>query len=265
MTTTRARDGTGIAYRVDGTGPVTLVLVHGWAGSSSYFDSTLSRLDLALTRVVRVEMRGHGGAEVGPSNEFTLDQAAEDVLTVADALGTTQFVLLGFSLGAKTAQYVAVRAPQRLAGLIVVAGCPVTEIPLPRELLADWYGRVGNGRALAAVTEQFASRPIPAEVVASIARDAEGIPAAALSGLMEECLRVDFSDQMKAAQMPSLVVGGSDDQIFGPEVLRTQVVARLPHARLAVLDCGHEVPVELPAELAAVIEAFLAGAQPVAA
>jgi pimeloyl-ACP methyl ester carboxylesterase len=59
--------------------------------------------------------------------------------------------------------------------------------------------------------------------------------------------------------MPSLVVGGVQDQIFGPDMLRLTVVDGLPHARLALLDCGHEIPVELPRELAAIIEAFLAG------
>jgi pimeloyl-ACP methyl ester carboxylesterase len=259
MTTTRARDGTNISYRVEGTGPLTLVFVHGWAGSSGYFGPTLRFLDLARTRVVRVEMRGHGGSEPGRAEGLGLEQAAEDILQVAHAVGARQFVLLGFSLGAKVAQYVAVRAPQRVAGLVLVAGCPVTEIPLPREMLDDWYARVGNGPALAAITERYASRPISSEILESIARDAEGIPAPALSGLLEECLRVSFAESMHAAQMPSLVVGGVQDQIFGPDMLRLTVVDGLPHARLALLDCGHEIPVELPRELAAIIEAFLAG------
>ena len=47
--------------------------------------------------------------------------------------------------------------------------------------------------------------------------------------------------------------------MFAPELLRAAVVAPLPGARLALVDAGHEIPIELPRELAALIEAFLAG------
>jgi hypothetical protein len=33
----------------------------------------------------------------------------------------------------------------------------------------------------------------------------------------------------------------------------------LPHARRAFVDCSHDIPIERPHELAALIEAFLAG------
>jgi pimeloyl-ACP methyl ester carboxylesterase len=49
------------------------------------------------------------------------------------------------------------------------------------------------------------------------------------------------------------------DPMFGPELLRDHVVASLPNARLSLVDAGHEVPLEAPAELAGLIEAFLAG------
>ena len=37
------------------------------------------------------------------------------------------------------------------------------------------------------------------------------------------------------------------------------VIAPLPHARLALLDCNHEIPIEQPRELAALLQAFVAG------
>jgi pimeloyl-ACP methyl ester carboxylesterase len=37
------------------------------------------------------------------------------------------------------------------------------------------------------------------------------------------------------------------------------MVDQIPGARLAFLDCGHEIPLEKPLEFAAVIEAFIAG------
>ena len=48
------------------------------------------------------------------------------------------------------------------------------------------------------------------------------------------------------------------DPLF-PDMLRADVVAPLAGARFALVDAGHEIPVEAPVELAALIEAFLAG------
>ena len=66
-------------------------------------------------------------------------------------------------------------------------------------------------------------------------------------------------DRLGAIAAPTLVVGGSHDAMFTPELLREAVVAPLPGARLALLDAGHEIAIELPRQLAALIEAFLGG------
>ena len=47
--------------------------------------------------------------------------------------------------------------------------------------------------------------------------------------------------------------------MFTPDLLREAVAAPLPGARLVLLDAGHEIAIELPGQLAALIEAFLAG------
>jgi pimeloyl-ACP methyl ester carboxylesterase len=62
-----------------------------------------------------------------------------------------------------------------------------------------------------------------------------------------------------ASMIRGLVVGGSGDSMFPPGALRAAVVPPLAGARLALVDCGHEVPIEAPHELAAIIEACLAG------
>jgi pimeloyl-ACP methyl ester carboxylesterase len=49
--------------------------------------------------------------------------------------------------------------------------------------------------------------------------------------------------------------------MFTPELLREAVAAPLHGARLTLLDAGHEIAIEVPDQLAALIEAFLAGLQ----
>jgi non-heme chloroperoxidase len=257
MTLAYGSDGVGISYQVRGRGPLTLLFVHGWAGSGDYFHQTIDCLDTSRLRTVAVDLRGHGQSD--RADGYSLDDSAADVLKVADAVEAEKFILLGFSMSAKLAQYVAVQAPTRVDGLVLIAGCPATVIPFPPDILADWYSRVGNAAALSAVTAQYASLPILTQVLERIGEAAARVPLAALSGTLNTCLTTTFADALHAIHIPAVVVGGIRDSIFTPEVLRDGVLAPLPHARLALLDCGHEIPVEMPAELAAITEGFLAG------
>ena len=143
MPTTRSTDGVEIAYQVVGEGPVDVLFMHGWAGSGRYFDQAMECLDPARMRVITFDFRGHGESGRAESG-YTLDQLADDVLAVADAAGSQRFVVVGFSMSGKFAQYVTVEHPGRVLGQVLVGGCPAFALPLPPELLADWYAREGD-------------------------------------------------------------------------------------------------------------------------
>jgi pimeloyl-ACP methyl ester carboxylesterase len=66
-------------------------------------------------------------------------------------------------------------------------------------------------------------------------------------------------DRLQSIKAPTLVVAGEHDRILSPAILRETVVTPILSARLVVLDCGHEIPVEQPETLAALLEAFVAG------
>ena len=251
-------DGISISYESAGEGPPNLLCVHGWAGSGRYFDTTIGRLDLARVRAVTFDLRGHGRSD--PAEEgHTLDRIAADALAVADAAGLDEFVVLGYSMGAKFGQYLSLLAPERVRGLILVAGCPAGEIPLPAELTEDWLGREGDAVRMAEIAETYASNAIEPAILARFGQDAASVRRAALEGTLHAATATSFADRLGAIAAPALVVGGVHDPMFTPELLRDAVVAPLSGARLALVDAGHEIAIELPGQLASLIEAFLAG------
>ena len=81
----------------------------------------------------------------------------------------------------------------------------------------------------------------------------------ALDETLNMVAQVSLADKLVAPHVPTLVVGGLHDQIFSPDALRDGVVSHYPGARLVMLGCNHEIPIEKPEELAAVVESFLAG------
>jgi pimeloyl-ACP methyl ester carboxylesterase len=257
MPTATATDGVELAYRVVGRGATDVLFLHGWAGSGRYFDGVVECLDTTRLRAITFDLRGHGDSGRTDAG-YTLDQVAADAISVADAARSERFVLVGFSMSGKFAQYVACEYPERVAGQVLVAGCPTSAFPLPPELLADWFGREGDAARMAEIPSMYASRPVPAEVLDRCGVDAARVPLAALRGTIELVTGSPFTDRLTRVTTPTLVVGGRDDAIFSPEGLAKSVVAPVRGARLELLDCGHEIPIEQPRALAALIDVFAA-------
>ncbi|HMI43609.1 MAG TPA: alpha/beta hydrolase, partial [Gemmatimonadaceae bacterium] len=179
-------------------------------------------------------------------------------IAVADAAKGDKIVVVGFSMSGRFAQYLAVVAPERIRGQVLVAGAPASPIPLPEETRRDWVSRAGDAERLKAVTAMFLTKSVEPAVL-----DRYGVDAAkAVPVALDETLRIlmydSFADKLGATRVPTLVVGGIHDPIFPADALRGWV-GSMPCARLALLDSNHEIPIEQPRELAAVLESFIAG------
>ena len=106
---------------------------------------------------------------------------------------------------------------------------------------------------------QFIKEPVQPEVMDRFLDGAIKVPLGALEGTLNTCINASFAEKLAQVRTRTLVIGGAHDPILSPEVLRQGVVAPLSGARLALVDSCHEIPIEKPQELAALVEAFLAG------
>ena len=252
-----ADDGVTLSYQVHGRGPATLVYMHGWAGSGAQFEEVIADLDLNALRVVTLDLRGHGDSEKAV-NPYGLDRIADDVWAVADAVGATHVVLVGFSMSGKFAQYVALRQPDRVSGLVVLAGFAASEMQFPQDVVRDWVARAGDRERLRELITPFVSEPVDPAVFDRYVDDATRVPAAVLECTLQTCIETSFVDRVESLTMPTLIVGGKRDSYFPPEAV-AQLARSLPCARGICLDCNHEIGMERPRELAHLIEAFVCG------
>jgi 3-oxoadipate enol-lactonase len=100
-----------------------LVLIHGWTVSANLNWFRLYDRISERHAFVAWDQRGHG---TGLRPEvFTLEDCADDVIAVADALGWEQIVPVGYSMGGTIAQLVAHRHPTRVAGLVLCSTAAV--------------------------------------------------------------------------------------------------------------------------------------------
>jgi pimeloyl-ACP methyl ester carboxylesterase len=110
-------------FMVREAGPDTglpLVLLHGWVYDSLATWHRALPLLAEHRRVITVDLRNHGRSERirGP---FTMEDAADDVAGVLDALGIERAIVVGYSMGGMTAQALARRHPEKVERLVLAA------------------------------------------------------------------------------------------------------------------------------------------------
>src|SRR4029077_9860622 len=251
-------DGTRIAYETHGSGTLKIILLHGWGGSSSYWRDLVSHLNLEGLQIIAPSYRGHGDSDK-PAKGYALDGFANDVLAVANTADAQRFVLVGFSMSGKFAQYIAAVARGRVLGLVLIAPVPASEFPVPADMVKAWCDTQHDRDAafnqiLAPFTKISVKRDLTELFLDDFAK-------AARSGL-EETLSmcgVSFVEQEKAIHAPTLVLAGSYDPLLPADMLKSTIMNHVAGARMVALPCGHEIPQEMPEQTAALLEAFLSG------
>jgi pimeloyl-ACP methyl ester carboxylesterase len=108
-------------YRVTGSGPRTVVLLHGLAGHAGEWTDTAAALDGACTTIC-MDQRGHGLSTRHPGS-LSREAFADDVAAVIEAAGVPGPVTLaGQSMGAHTALIAADRHPALIGHLVLAEG-----------------------------------------------------------------------------------------------------------------------------------------------
>ena len=117
-----AADGVPLSVEVDGRGPVTVVLAHGWTLDATTWAPVARLLD---ARVVRYDHRGHGRSAAVDPGTMTIDQLADDLAAVIAAVAPEgPLVLGGHSMGGMAIMALAQRHPEvaaRAQGVALVA------------------------------------------------------------------------------------------------------------------------------------------------
>jgi 3-oxoadipate enol-lactonase len=129
-------------------GARTVVLLHGWTASADInFFTAYERLGERF-HVIAFDHRGHGGG-LRTKRTFRLEDCADDVTRVADALGVERFTPVGYSMGGAVAQLVWRRHRDRVEALTLCATAP--HFAERREERLSFLGLTGLA-ALARVT-----------------------------------------------------------------------------------------------------------------
>lgn len=104
-----------------------VILLHGLLGNKRNFASLASSLSSQLQKpraIYTVDLRNHG-ENTDWRSTMSYSEMARDVLAFIDSLEHQKAVIVGHSMGGKVAQSLALMAPDRVAGLVVLDIAPV--------------------------------------------------------------------------------------------------------------------------------------------
>lgn len=208
--------------------------------------------------IARLGRRAMSVAEL--SGAATTAGLAAQVL--ADA--PPRFALLGFSLGGIVALEIAAQAPERIAGLALVASNarPVQAEDRPvRRAALDLARRQGLRPYVEQVLwpSYVAARSAQnAQIRALVVDMAQGLGLDVLGAQVEAALmRADSRPRLAALQMPVLLICGEEDETCTVEMHR-EMARAIPGAAFTVLpDAGHFALLEAPDRVAAEVSAWL--------
>jgi 3-oxoadipate enol-lactonase len=113
---TASVNGIEIDYLLEGEGEQTVVLVNGLADEKETWAYQTPALLEAGHRVLTFDNRGVG-ATSKPAGPYTSELLADDTKALVDALGLTDFHLLGVSMGGMIVQEYALKHPEDLRSL----------------------------------------------------------------------------------------------------------------------------------------------------
>lgn len=236
-------NGLQLYYEVHGSGP-PLVLLHGGLLT---IDSNFGAMIPALAgnhTVIAVELQGHGRtADI--DREMTLENFADDIVTLLGRLAIDEADFFGYSLGGCVSLALVAHRPE-LVGKLVLASTPWRrdDFGIDGQLDPDRMPTPADGREWEAAYRRVA--PDPDRFAALVSR------LRALVGAIDG----PSPQELAAIRAPTLILIGDRD--FISVARAAEMLELIPDARLAVLpDATHVEMIRRPEQVLAIIAPFL--------
>ncbi|QCO17660.1 alpha/beta hydrolase (plasmid) [Azospirillum brasilense] len=249
MSTIATKDGTRIFYKDWGSGQ-PLVFSHGWPLSADAWDGQMLFFGQQGYRVIAHDRRSHGRSDQTWTGNH-MDQYADDLAELLDALDVRDAVMIGHSTGGgEVARYIGRHGTGRVAKAVLVGAVPPIMLKtaanpggLPMEVFDGIRKGTYDDRS-----QFFLDLSMP---FYGFNRDgakvSEGLRQSFwLQGMMAgikgayDCIQqfseTDFTEDLKKMAVPTLLIHGDDDQIVPIDAAARRAVEIAPQATLTVYE-----------------------------
>jgi pimeloyl-ACP methyl ester carboxylesterase len=269
-----------IAYKMLGKGD-PILLFNGASDGMDQWDPAFPRSLSSNHTVIAFDSRGLGNTTMG-SKPYTYQQLANDAAGLLDALKVPKSDVLGYSLGSFIAQQLTLMYPDKVNTLTLVgSSCGGKDhTPKPPEFLklqAEIVNKSLNNvsisqedmKALVAASVGSGWIKLHPEVLENIPTDLQQVK----PGLTPEAMNNQNNvgkhwednpnwsgacDELAKIAKPTLVITGTDDNMYAPHVNSLKIVEKIPGAWLVqIKNAGHAVMDQYPEEVGKIMNTFL--------
>ena len=255
-------DGNTMEYVRRPGGDEPIVLIHGYADSWYSFKGVMDFLPDNFA-VFAPSLIGHGRSSK-PKQTYSIEGYGADILEFMRLMGVPRSAIVGHSMGTFVAQSIALSNPDIISNLVLIASAVTADNAVLRSVYnetlkfkdpvpSDFVWSFQGGTCVGPVD--------PSMSMEGLVNESSLLPAhiwsSALKGLIEY-RAADFDSQtLRSLRAPTLLLGGSKDEIFD-EAAQRKLADALPNSEIW-LDpyCGHSPNWEKSQQTAAQIAEFV--------
>lgn len=271
--------GTRLAYVEVGTGPETLVLLHGLSSNLLIWQHNLAALSQNL-RVIALDLPGYGQSPPAPVS-LSMPYLAGLVLEMVYKLGLTQVYLGGHSMGGQIALTAALRYPQTITQVVLAAPAgferfdPLQAAFLRRSFRPEAVRNTPEAALRRNLRLSFYRYPPEADFILADRLELARSPdfeaySHTVSQSIEAMLQGPVWGRLPELVQPVLILFGENDPLIPnrlfkpwgrPRRIAEAGAGRIPHSQLQMVPrCGHFLPFERPELFNEAVSTFLAPA-----
>jgi 3-oxoadipate enol-lactonase len=226
-----------------------VVLSHSQGSSLAMWNPQIAALG-AHFRVLRYDMRGHGGSDA-PPGAYTLEQLGEDAVGLLDALHIQVVHWVGLSIGGMIGQNLALNHADRLRSLVLCD--TAAAIPEDAQAMRQQRIEIAREQGMEPLVEPTLERWFTSEFLRRKSQQVELIrrqflatPVAGYIGCSEAIRNLNYLNRLFEIKTPTLIIVGEEDS--GTPVAASEAIhERIPNSSLVVLpSAAHLSNVEQP-------------------
>lgn len=237
---------------------VPVILLHGFTDSWHSFEMVLQHLPASL-RVFALSQRGHGNSSK-PVTTYNPDDFANDIAAFIRQMRLGKVFLVGHSMGSTMVQNFAVKYPELIRGIVLVASFAVySNKPMITEFktVIDQLKDPIDSTFAADFQNSTIVKPIPEYMLQQFIQETQKVPAHVWKGVAAGWDKSEVADKLRHYNKPALIVWGDKDA-YCPEADQQLLKNAMEHSNLLVYrGTGHAVHWEEPVRFATDLVQFI--------